>query len=1010
MNFQTLIQTLQDFWSKQGCLLIQPFDVEKGAGTFNPATFFRALGPEPFSAAYVEPCRRPTDGRYGENPLRTQHYFQFQVMMKPSPDNIVQLYLDSLKAIGISPDEHDIRFVHDDWETAALGAWGLGWEVWCDGTEVTQFTYFQQVAGYELGPITGEITYGLERLCMFLQGVDNFFDMQYNDTFTYGDMFHQNEIQYSRHNFEIADISLHRNLFDKFEDSCKALVTSETPIPALDYLIKCSHAFNILDARKAISVNERQGYVMRLQTLAKAVAGAWLQNRKSLGHPLLSKTRSETNTAQVVKHLTPTDSIHTSQPLLIELGVEEMPAKVFKPLLKQLPGLIKKHFDKLKLHYEPFEVYVTPRRIAIFSPAIQTKQEDKVLELKGPPIAIARNDAGEWTKAALGFAKKNGLELSELQTKKFGKAEYLFATKNEKGKYTSDTLSKTIPTLLSDIHWYKTMRWSQGTQTPFVRPVRWFVALLGESVIPAQFCDVEAGNCSFGHRFLHNKPIEVSIGTYAQQLEKASVILNHDKRKKTIREATKRIAEENGYTWRKDEELLDHVTFLVEYPVPILGRFDQRFLEMPEEVLVSEMREHQKYFALQKPDGSLANAFIAISNMSFDNSETVQKGNEAVLVSRLRDGEFFLKDDRKTTLASRRQTLETLTFERSLGSVGQKVERIIQLSKWLCEITGQDSKFTSNVIQASELCKNDLTTAMVFEFPDLQGEMGRYYAQKEGYDTPIPDAIKDHYYPRFANDACPITLEGAYIALADRMDSIAGLFGVGKIPTGSADPFALRRCALAILAIILNKNISIDLNAFIQKAITVYSPGVFKSSVSDLASSISEFFLGRLKIMLQESRRPDIPGGFRYDSIDAVIGSQSSWAQITDTTARIVALTDFRANSEFSDIATTFKRVGNILEAEIKGEINPDLLVLDSEKALIRAIENSECKISDAVKHNRYSDAFKTLAEFKPFVDALFNEAMINDKDDAIKQNRHLLLKRVRNISVKIADFSAIQE
>ncbi len=289
LNLQDLILTLQRFWAEQGCVLQQPYDMEVGAGTFHPATFLRVLGPEPWNTAYVQPSRRPTDGRYGENPNRLQHYYQYQVIMKPSPDDIQERYLESLRAIGIVPEEHDIRFVEDDWESPTLGAWGLGWEVWLDGMEITQFTYFQQVGGFDLKPVSVEITYGVERLAMYLQGVDNVFDLRWVGDVTYGDVFHQNEVEQSHYNFELADTALLFRLFDAFEGEANRILDQGFVLPAYDYVLKCSHTFNLLDARGAISVTERTAYIGRVRALARRCAAAYLQQREKLGFPLLRR-------------------------------------------------------------------------------------------------------------------------------------------------------------------------------------------------------------------------------------------------------------------------------------------------------------------------------------------------------------------------------------------------------------------------------------------------------------------------------------------------------------------------------------------------------------------------------------------------------------------------------------------------------------------------------------------------------------------------------------------------
>ncbi len=290
MNFQEVILKLQQFWARQGCVVAQPYDMEKGAGTFNPNTFLRVLGPEPWNVAFVEPSRRPTDGRYGNNPYRLQHYYQFQVIMKPSPANIQELYLQSLAELGIRSDEHDIRFVEDDWESPTLGAWGLGWEVWVDGMEITQFTYFQQAGGIDIDPVAAEITYGLERIAMYLQDTQSVYDVKWVGDVKYGDIFKENELEFSIHNFEKANVPLHFTLFQEFEKECLRLCEENLPLPAYDYCLKCSHVFNILDARGAISVAERQSYIGRVRTLAKACAQKWLERREALGFPLLNRT------------------------------------------------------------------------------------------------------------------------------------------------------------------------------------------------------------------------------------------------------------------------------------------------------------------------------------------------------------------------------------------------------------------------------------------------------------------------------------------------------------------------------------------------------------------------------------------------------------------------------------------------------------------------------------------------------------------------------------------------
>ncbi len=1009
MYFQDLILTLQKYWNEKGCLLTQPYDVEKGAGTFNPTTFLRALGPEPFSAAYAEPCRRPADGRYGDNPIRMQHYYQFQVILKPNPKDILDLYIGSLKAIGIQPDEHDIRFVHDDWETAALGAWGLGWEVWCDGTEITQFTYFQQVGGLELPTITGEITYGLERICMFLQKKSSVFDIEFNEKYSYGDIFHQNEVQFSKHNFELADVSMHYKLFEAFEKECENLCEAKNPAPALDYAMKASHSFNILDARNAISVNERQGYVLKIRKLAKQVAECWLENRESLGYPLLGKVAASQDKALLKSFPTLKEE---KAPLLIELGVEEMPAKVFPGLMRDLPQLWKKHFADLGLESSEAEFYYSPRRICIKLQNLQTKQPDKHLVLKGPPAKIAKDKEGNWTKAALGFAAKNKLNPDNLEIKTIDGGEYLYAETMVKGKNTVELLSEFIPQLFSKIHWYKTMRWGLGDNTPFVRPVQWLVALLGKEIIPTEFAGVSSSNKTMGHRFMANHEIEVNHENYFDTLREHHVYANHLERRNVILQKVEECAKSKGLSWRQDSDLLDEVNFLVENPIVVLGEFDAKYLEIPEEVAVSEMREHQKYLALVDSNNKLHNSFIAISNTQCKDEEVVKSGYENVLVSRLFDAEFFLKEDQKQPLIERVAKLSQVNFEESLGSVLDKTQRMDKTALFLGnKLESSNSKLKKQISEACKLCKTDLTTAMVYEFPDLQGEVGRFYAEKQGLDAEVSTAIKDHYLPKNATDDLSPSLVASLVGIADRIDSIVGLFSVGKGPTGSADPYAIRRACLGCILIIRKHELGINISELIDESIKSYGSLIEEKSKSDLKAKILDFFLQRLKKLLQEPKRPNIDvGDIPPDIIQSVVQANVSWDNIHNFIDRVKAMNSFRQHADFGNVSTTFKRVSNILKETINGEPKSEAFVCAEEKELWESSNKMEPAIQSHLAKGEFVEALECVAGMRPLVDNLFEKAMINDPDPAIKENRQRLIQKLKSQVSQVADFSALQD
>ncbi len=1013
MNFQDLVLTLQKYWSDRNCLIAQPYDAEKGAATFNPATFLRSLGPEPWNAAWIEPCRRPKDGRYGDNPNRGQHYYQFQVVLKPSPLDIVDQYLGSLRAIGINPDEHDIRFVHDDWESPTLGAWGLGWEVWLDGMEITQFTYFQQVGGLDLKPVMGEITYGLERICMYLQKKNSMFELRYNDDVTYGDIFKQNEYQFSVHNFEQSDAALHYDLFDKFEKECLRLCEAGIPAPAFDYCMKASHSFNLLDARGAISVNERQGYILRVRALAKAVAEAWLLSRENLGFPMVRDTTTRATEGSPIQTTATTPAQTVTAPLLIELGVEEMPARVFGPLMEDLPRLVEKHLKAAALDLQDVQIFATPRRIVISAASMLTRQPDQSLAMKGAPEKVAKDASGNWTQAALAFAKKNGLAEGDLKIVD----GYLFAQVEKKGRDATEILAEAIPAIFGDIHWYKTMKWGNGEGEAFVRPVTWMVALLGERVIPVRFAGVAAGDKTRGHRFLKNEWVAVTAdrNAYLDTLRAARVVVDHEERKNNIRALTIAEAEKAGLKWRTDEGLLDTVTWLTEWTVPVLCSFEEGLLAIPEEVLVSEMREHQKLFALTDKNGKLANKFMAISNMESANYDLIREGNERVVRARFADAEFFLAEDRKKTLAEQREELRNTAFLKDLGagaSIYAKTVRIEGMATAIAGRLGWDAAKTRNVAAIASLAKNDLVTNMVGEFPELQGTVGRYYALAEGLPEVVADGILDHYLPRNAEDGYPKTEEGALVGLADRLDTLVALFGKGKIPTGSADPFALRRAAWTTIAILLHKNIRIPLSGLLRDAIAQFDGVLNADEQKGLQDKLLAFFRDRTRNLFAETGRPGLPGGIAPDTFEAAVTAKQAWApwdDIPGLVARLQALQTFRGRSEFTQIAETFKRVNNILKDAAEGPWDAQVLTAPAEQALVAALAQAAAAVEHAVKDQAWDKALETIATLQKPVADFFTAVMVNDPDAAIRAARVGLLRDVRGVVLNVADFSAFQ-
>ena len=1024
MYFQDLVLALQNYWSNKGCTLTWPYDLEKGAATFNPATFLRALGPEPFNAAYIEPCRRPADGRYGENPIRMQHYYQFQVVLKPNPLNMMELYIDSLAAIGIHALEHDIRFVHDDWESPTLGAWGLGWEVWVDGMEVTQYTYFQQVGGIELAPVMGEITYGLERLCMFLQDVDNVYDIVYNSTLKYGDLFRQNEIEFSKHNFELADVNLHHELFNRYEAECIRLREAESPASALDYCLKASHSFNLLDARGAISVSERQGYILRVRKLARTVAEGWLKSREKLDFPLTSTRSPDVNSelsvntvlldsANIRKLVDKFDSSVTANtlPLLVELGVEEIPAKVFGPLLDDLPERIERLFEGLSLRVKDTHIFTTPRRLCIAINSVQTRQKDQAMSIKGPPLRIAKDSAGQWTKAALGFASKNGVEADDLEIRRINDVDYLFVSVTQKGRTAFELLIEAIPNFFGSIPWYKAMCWS-NERVRFVRPVRWLTAMFGEWIIPTEFAGVPSGGRSFGHRFLAPSPIELSadIDRYLRALEEAFVVADHHNRKSRIRHQIKRLAEEARLTWKEDAELVEEVTHLVEYPVAILCSFEEKYLDLPEIVLISEMKHHQKYFPLFSPNGTLSNYFVVISNMECKNTDTSRYGYERVLRSRFADAEFFLAEDLKLSLEERVPKLSHAIFQSRLGTILEKVERMKALAGFIASTLSIADEGIDTVQNIAHLCKSDLNSSMVGEFPELQGEVGYHYAIKQGLPKTTANGIREHYLPKNITDEYPTMPEAAIVGIADRIDTLVGVFGIGKAPTGTADPYGLRRACLTCIAIIVHMKFKVNLRDIIRKSIDTYSALLDAVDKERLERQVLDFFATRITGLLQDGKLPCLAASYPLDLVKSVVNASPSWYDLTDLLSRLEAMDQFRQRSDFVNISATFKRVNNILREHIvDGDVDRLQLKENEEKTLWETFLSLDSTAKGLIRDGDYTTALKTLAQLREPVDEFFDAVLVNDPDDKIRDNRKCLLHKIRSTLLHIADFSQLQ-
>ena len=1014
MTFQEIILALEKFWADYGCVIQQPYDVEVGAGTFNPATFLRCLGPEPWQVAYVEPVRRPTDGRYAENPFRLGAYYQYQVILKPAPENVLPLYLESLYHLGISPRKNDIRFVEDDWESPTLGASGLGWEVWWNGAEVTQFTYFQQMGSIELEPICAEITYGLERIALYLQDVDNFFDIRWNEHVNYGDVYRQSEVEHSIYNFERADVDMLFHLFSTYEKETYACLDAGLVLPATDYVLKCSHTFNMLDARGVISVTERVSYIERVRRLAQRIARAYVKQREEMEHPLLGKWTTSPPVGPVLGAVAldarlDAAEVNETTELLFEIGTEEIPAGYLPPALEQLQRMAADTLTEHRIGFDALKTFGTPRRITLSVKGIATFQESEETEVVGPPKRIAYDENGEPTKAAIGFAKTQGVELADLRIVETPRGEYVAASKQEAGLPTREVLKTLLPEWIERLRFPKTMRWQPpigentrarlGTtsRARFARPIRWLVALLGEEVVDCNYGPLAAGRVTFGHRSLSPEPITLasaSLETYVSQLRNANVTVDPGERRDTIASQVTGILETEGCLPKLDAELLDTVTYLVENPQPIIGSFSESHLALPTEVLITAMKKHQRYFPMWKNDTELSAAFITISNGTDGNFEGVRHGNERVLRARLNDAEFFYREDQKDSLADKVEQLDAVVFHAKLGSLLEKAERLKTLVRFIGEKLQVAETTCRHAERAAWLCKADLTTQLVIEFPTLQGVMGKYYAQNSGETEPVATAIAEHYQPLGADTPTPKTEVGALLSIADKLDTIVGYFGIEERPTGSQDPYSLRRHALGTLRILQDRQLPLALDTVVKKALSLYTVDLAADTETSVLNFIKERLLGRRGILQTHGYAPDVA--------EAVLAVGE--IDVPHIFERAEAVANFRLTANFEAVYNALNRVLRILPETPPMDVDETLLIDDAEKNLYACVITAEPKFdrSDA------SQLLTHLAVLQPAIDRFFDDVLVMAKEPEVRENRLALLNRIAQRIYAVADLTKL--
>jgi glycyl-tRNA synthetase len=994
LSLQQVILGLQEFWAKQGCLIWQPYNIQVGAGTMNPATFLRVLGPEPWNVAYVEPSVRPADGRYGENPNRMQQYYQFQVILKPDPGNPQEIYLRSLEALGIDLRTNDVRFVEDNWESPALGAWGLGWEVWLNGMEITQFTYFQQAGGIELPVPSVEITYGVERILMALQRISHFKNIGWVDEVTYGDIFLQNEREHSAYNFEVAGVDRLRQMYEICEAEARASLAAGLVLPAHDYVLKCSHAFNVLDARGAVGVTERANFFGRMRELARQVAETYLQGREKEGFPLTGKFHPVSKPAKAAPRPAKPTPPTRPQTLLFEIGVEELPAADCASARKQLEEKLAQQLQEARLAYRQISVYGTPRRIAAVVRGLAPAQQSMELVVKGPPVSKAYQPDGAPTPALAGFAAKNRVDPKSLREEN----GYIVLRRTEPGKPVLDVLPGLLGGIVSAVQFPKVMRWNEAAPA-FSRPVRWLAALLGKEPVPVDWDGIRSGKTTRGLRPL-NSPAIVLLDAegYVKTLRANGIEPDPAVRAGRIRTEAEALAAKAGGEASFEPGLLEEVTDLVEAPHVLLGDFDPDSLSLPREVLISVMRKHQRYFPVQSGDKLLPH-FLAVRNGKGEGERNIREGNEHVLRARFADAAFFIREDHRKKLEAFRPRLSTLAFQARLGSMLDKSVRIERLTEKLAPALNLTPGQTAVAARAAHLCKADLATQMVVEMTSLQGVIGRYYALDSGEPREVAQAVFEHYLPRSAEDAAPESPAGIAVAIADRLDSLAGLFAAGLAPTGTRDPFALRRAALGVIQILLARGISFDLREGIRIAASLQPIPVS----DEVQTQVMEFLAGRLRGVLADQ-------GFRYDVVEAVLAAQggnpvaarraaeelAAWVTKPDWPATLAAYA--RCVRITRDYKETFP-----VEEERLGD--------PSERALWEACRKASAD-SAALKNAGALTVDNLLKGFVPHIPAIskfFEDVLVMTDDPAVRNNRLGMLQIIARLPEGVADLSKLE-
>ncbi|BBI34720.1 glycine--tRNA ligase subunit beta [Cohnella abietis] len=687
--------------------------------------------------------------------------------------------------------------------------------------------------------------------------------------------------------------------------------------------------------------------------------------------------------------------------LLLEIGLEEVPARFVRGAMEQLKEKTEKWLTESRLTFKEVEAFATPRRLTVIVKDLADKQEDISEEVKGPSRKIAYDENGAWSKPALGFARSQSVDPDSLFIREVANVEYIFAKKSSLGVETVSLLPEALPALVTSLTFPKNMRWG-NYELRYVRPIRWLVALHGTEVVPFEITDVATGNVTRGHRFLGTETVVEEPSVYVERLLAQQVIVDVEQRKAAILTGIQSLAAEKDWDIAIKDDLLEEVLFLVETPTVLSGSFDPSFLEIPQEVLITSMREHQRYFPVFDKSGRLLPHFVTVRNGDQVSLDVVSRGNEKVLRARLSDAKFFYEEDKKLVINDALAKLENIVYHEELGSIGDKVRRIRIVADRIAQQLRLDEANLADVSRIADICKFDLVSQMVYEFPELQGIMGEDYARKAGERESVARGINEHYSPRNAGDRPAASLVGAIVGIADKLDTIAGCFSIGIIPTGSQDPYALRRQAAGIVSTLLTHELDITLTDLFQIALEVHGARGLKREAYDIIKDMQEFFALRIKNVLSEQ-------SIRYDVVDAVLGAGAQDVRRTVLRAHALqAVSTESSKAEFRPAVEAFNRVCNLAAKSDSKQVDVKLFADDAENQLYVAWQNAHGEFLNASAQADMTAVLAALSSLSGPVAAFFEAVMVMADDEAIKRNRLAVLTLIADDVKQFADFSKL--